>query len=136
MLRHVALDPSRHGDHVGQAVVLKLTFLAPSVIRRLRQGGNNELFPDLMNDVYYLTPQRRSELNVNPASRAAVPDGALRNIDAQHLLEAQSLGAELQVGSRTVTDSRLVLHGTHRSLLQFHGISPAREAQRLRPQGD
>ena len=88
MVRDVAFDPTRRGGYVRQAVVLQLALPAALVIGRLRQNGHNELFPDLPHGVHYLAPQRRGELNANPASRPAVPDRTLRHIDAKHLLKA------------------------------------------------
>jgi hypothetical protein len=68
---------------------------------------------------------------------SAEPQCPLGNCPAGHLLEAQGLGAELNISSEAVPRANLVLDWHHSPIgEEFHGIRPPCQPEALGPQRD
>ena len=68
-----------------------LTLRAPAVVGRVRQLGCKQLSPDLADDCLHLAAQRRRKVNLDPASRSAVPHITMWYLHIEHLFEAERL---------------------------------------------
>ena len=115
----------------------QLTLGASAVVRRLGERARNQLFSNGSDRSAHFRPQAWSERDLLPATRASVPDEPERDLDFEHLFEAEGLGAQLQIGCRPVPDAGLVLHRTNSAIvLDLDHIGSTRQAERLRPQRD
>lgn len=115
----------------------QLALGAPAVVRRLGERARDQLLSNDPDRSAHFPPQVGSKRDLLPAAGPAVPDEPERDLDFEHLLEAEGLGAQLQIGRRSVPNARLVFHRPNSAVLfDLDHICPTRKTECLGPQGD
>ena len=82
------------------------------------------------------TWSRSARVNSTSTRRrgAAVPDATRGDGDAEHLLQAQRLPAELKIRGQAVPNAGLVLYRSDRIALHLDHVCASGQSERLRPE--
>ncbi len=130
-LFQVAEDGVRVGYHGRKAMTEELALAAAGVIRRSWQRGRIEECSHLDDDLEREVAELVVDGDLLPATGSSEPDGPNPNLLASHLLEAQCLGGDLDVGCPTVTSPDLVLDRDQGVSDDLDGVGAAGQAKRF-----
>src|ERR1700730_3664857 len=131
---HVLGDGSGSGANPGQAMTEELAFLASSIVDWRRQSRGAHHHPDLFDDSLGPGTQLRVHRYSESPPGGREPEIPERYWEGEHLLQAETLGAELHMRGVPMTPANLVLDRCHVApLVKLHGICASIETQTFRP---
>jgi hypothetical protein len=114
---------------------MELALSAPAVIDGSRKDGLGQQGADLSESRPGRAAQLLVDVDSDPTARFPEPQCTFADGRPRHLLKAQSLRTELQIGSITVSVAHLVLDGDEATVwFDFDHVGAPGESQRLRPQ--
>ena len=115
-------------------MVEELAFRASAVVWCVRQLSPEHLFANSRNDFAHELTERIRQVDSFTTPWASVPNESVPDCCAEHFLETNCLGTQLQIRRLPVADAGLVFDRANVVTIDFDSIGASRQSQFLRPE--